>query len=103
MSLDLLENPPTIWRTKLRSRKDDVNHAGQVAHCIEGGRVGIGWGVEELPTGTGLARVLAAIRASDRPTWGPRAASTARLFGEEAAMGDFVWTVTLRAASGWLG
>lgn len=92
MSLDLLENPPTIWRTKLRSRKDDVDHAGQVAHCIEGGRVGIGWGIEALPTGTGLARVVAAIRASDRPNWGARAASTVRLFGEEAAIGDFVWT-----------
>lgn len=89
---DLLENPPTIWRTKLRSKKDDVNHAAQVAYCIEGGRVGIGWGIEELSTGTGLARVVAAIRASDRPTWGPRAASTVRLFGEKAAIGDFVWT-----------
>jgi hypothetical protein len=63
-----------------------------VAHCIEGGRVGIGWGIEELPSGTGLARVVAAIRAKDRPNWGPRAASTVRLFGEKAAIGDFVWT-----------
>jgi len=76
----------------LRSKKDDVEHARQVAYCIDGGLVGIGWGVEELPSRTALTKVLAAIRASERPNWGPRAASTVRLFAEEAAVGDFIWT-----------
>lgn len=69
-----------------------VDHAKQFAYCVDGGRVGIGWGIKKLPTGTSLAEVLAAIRATELPGWGRRAASTVRLFGEEAAVGDFVWT-----------
>jgi hypothetical protein len=89
---DPVQDPPIIWRTKLRSKKDGVDHAKQVAYCIDGGRVGIGWGIEELPSGTGLGKVVEAIRASDQPNWGRQAASTVRLFGEEAAIGDFIWT-----------
>jgi hypothetical protein len=85
-------DPPIIWRTKLRSLKPGVDHAKQVAYCIDGGRVGIGWGVEDLPTGTPLADVVAAIRAKKEPGWGPQAASTVRLFGEEAKVNDFIWT-----------
>ncbi|MGH2853637.1 MAG: hypothetical protein ACRDLF_05540 [Solirubrobacteraceae bacterium] len=85
-------DPPVIWRTKLRSLKPGVNHAKQFAYCVDGGRVGIGWGIEKLPTGTSLAEVVAAIHATELPGWGRRAASTVRLFGEEAAVGDFVWT-----------
>ncbi len=92
MASDPVQDPPIIWRTKLRSKKDGVNHAKQVAYCVHGGRVGIGWGIEEFPSGTGLARVVEAIRLSDRPNWGRQAASTVRLFGEEAAIGDFIWT-----------
>jgi hypothetical protein len=39
-----------------------------------------------------LADVVAAIRANGEPGWGPQAASTVRLFGEAAAVGDFIWT-----------
>jgi hypothetical protein len=85
-------DPPIIWRTKLRSLKPGVDHAKQVAYCIDGGRVGIGWGVEDLPTGTPLADVVAAIRSKKEPGWGPQAASTVRLFGEEAKVNDFIWT-----------
>jgi hypothetical protein len=85
-------DPPIIWRTKLRSLKPGVDHAKQVAYCIDGGLVGIGWGVEDLPTGTPLADVVAAIRAKKEPGWGPQAASTVRLFGEEAKVNDFIWT-----------
>lgn len=92
MASDPVQDPPIIWRTKLRSLKPGVDHANQVAYCIDGGRVGIGWGIEELPSGSSLATVVAAIRAKDEPGWGPQAASTVRLFGEEAAIGDFIWT-----------
>lgn len=85
-------DPPIIWRTKLRSLKPGVDHAKQVAYCIDGGRVGIGWGIEDLPSGSPLADVVAAIRAKDVSGWGRQAASTVRLFGEEAAVGDFIWT-----------
>ena len=88
--------PPIIWRTKLRSLKPGVDHAKQVAYCIEGGRVGIGWGTEGLPTGTSLAEVLTAIRTNELSGWGRQAASTVRLFGEEAKLGDFVWTRDLQ-------
>jgi hypothetical protein len=80
----------------MRSLKPGVDHAKQVAYCLDGGRVGIGWGIDELPTGTPLADVLATIRANDLPGWGSRAASTVRLFGEEAAVGDFLWTRDLQ-------
>lgn len=89
---DLLTDPPVIWRTKLRSLKPGVDHAGQVDYCLKGGRVGIGWGIESLPSGAPLAEVLDAIRAKDEPGWGRQAASTVRLFGEDAERGDFVWT-----------
>lgn len=92
MDADPVANPPVIWRTKLRSLKPGVVHSDQVAHCIDRGLVGIGWGVEELPSGTPLADVLAAIRSKDERGWGRQAASTVRLFGEEAAKGDFIWT-----------
>jgi hypothetical protein len=89
-------DPPIIWRTKLRSLKDGVDHAEQVTYCVEGGRVGIGWGIEELTGGASLAEVVAAIRAKEEPGWGGQAASTVRLFGEEAAVGDFIWTRDLK-------
>jgi hypothetical protein len=85
-------DPPIIWRTKLRSLKPGVDHVKQVDYCLRGGRVGIGWGIDSLPSGAPLADVLTAIRAKDEPGWGPQAASTVRLFGEEAKKGDFVWT-----------
>jgi hypothetical protein len=88
--------PPIIWRTKLRSLKPGVDHARQVAYCLEGGRVGIGWGIEGLATGASLAEVLATIRANDSPGWGWQAASTVRLFGEDAHVGDFIWTRDLQ-------
>lgn len=85
-------DPPVIWRTKLRSQLPGVDHAKQFAYCVDGGRVGIGWRVEGLPTGASLAEVVSAIRATELRGWGSQAASTVRLFGEEAAVGDFVWT-----------
>jgi hypothetical protein len=69
-----------------------VDIAGQVDYCLAGGVVGIGWGVEALASGAPLADVLAAIRETELRGWGVQAASTVRLFGEEAKVGDFVWT-----------
>jgi hypothetical protein len=89
---DPISDPPIIWRTKLRSLKEGVVHADQVSYCVDGGRVGIGWGIETLRTRSSLAKVLAAIRAEDEKGWGATAAATVRRFGEDAAIGDFVWT-----------
>lgn len=87
---------PIIWRTKLRSKKDGVDHATQVAYCLDGERVGIGWGIEHLPSGSSLSAVLDAIRSETSPGWGKVAAWTVRRFGEDAAIGDFVWTRDLQ-------
>ncbi len=67
-------------------------HADQVSYCVDGGRVGIGWGIEGLRSGASLAKVVAAIRVKDEQGWGATAAATVRRFGEDAAIGDFVWT-----------
>jgi hypothetical protein len=83
---------PTIWRTKLRSLKPGVNHVEQVAHNLDDGIVGIGWGLEDLPSRTPLDQVLAALEAKDEPGWGRRAMWTVRRFGRDAQVGDFVWT-----------
>jgi len=85
-------SPPTIWRTKLRSLKPDVDHVEQVAHNFDDGIVGIGWGLEDLPSRTPLDEVLAALEAKDEPGWGRRAMWTVRRFGREAQVGDFIWT-----------
>jgi hypothetical protein len=89
---DPASDPPIIWRTKLRSLKPGVDHEKQVSYCIDRGVVGIGWGIDELPTGASLTEVVAAIRAKDIKGWGRQAASTVHLFGAEAAPGDFIWT-----------
>lgn len=93
---------PTIWRTKMRSLKEGVDHAKQVAYCLQGGLVGIGWGVAELSSGAALADVLNAIASNNEKGWGRQAASTVRLFGEVAQEGDFVWTRDLSGAF-WVG
>jgi hypothetical protein len=83
-------DPPTIWRTKLRSLKDGVNHHEQVAHNFEDAIVGIGWGIEGLRSGAPLPKVLAAIDA--QPGWKKDAVHTVRRFGEDAEVGDYIWT-----------
>jgi hypothetical protein len=93
---DPTAEPPIIWRTKLRSLKEGVRHEDQVAHCFDEGVVGIGWGIEELRSGASLATVLGAIKAKDEKGWGRQAASTVRLFGEEAKAGEFIWTRDLQ-------
>jgi hypothetical protein len=85
---DALEEPPVLWRTKLRSQKPGVAHAEQVAHNFDGGLVGIGWGVEKLASRTPLDEVLRAVEKHG----GKRAMWTVRRFGREAKVGDFVWT-----------
>lgn len=87
-------SPPTIWRTKLRSLKADVDHEAQVAHNFDEGIVGIGWGVETLPDGVALEEVLAAVSAAIgvQPGWTKDAVHTIRRFGRDAEVGDFIWT-----------
>ncbi len=83
-------SPPTIWRTKLRSLKPGVDHQDQVAHNFDDGIVGIGWGIEALPDGASLKEVLAAI--DSQPGWTKDAVHTVRRFGEDAEIGDYIWT-----------
>lgn len=83
---------PTVWRTKLRSTVPRVNHTAQVAHCVEGGLIGIGWRLDELAPGTSLDVVVATIEAKSEVGWGRTAAQTVHRFGAEAKIGDFVWT-----------
>lgn len=84
--------PPMVWRTKLRSTVKAVDHTAQVAHCLAGGLIGIGWRLDELAPGTPLDVVVATIEAKSDDGWGCRAAQTVHRFGVEAKIGDFVWT-----------
>lgn len=93
MLSDVGAEPPVIWRTKLRSLKPGVDHVVQVDHCLNDGLVGIGWGIDGLPSGAPLTDVvLAAIASNTSKGWGRRAAATVRQFGADAQRGDFVWT-----------
>lgn len=83
-------SPPTIWRTKLRSLKPGVDHQEQVDHNFDDGIVGIGWGIEALPDGASIKDVLAAI--GSQPGWTKDAVHTVRRFGEDAEIGDYIWT-----------
>jgi hypothetical protein len=85
-----IELVPTIWRTKMRSLKPSVNHKIQAAHNFDHGIVGIGWGVEELPSGASLQEVFA--RIGSQPGWTKSAVYTVRRFAEDAEVGDYVWT-----------
>jgi hypothetical protein len=85
-----IASPPTIWRTKLRSLKPGVHHQEQVDHNFDDGIVGIGWGIEGLPDGASLGDVLAAIDAES--DWTKDAVHTVRRFGEDAEIGDYIWT-----------
>jgi hypothetical protein len=80
-------DPPIIWRTKLRSLKPGVDHAKQIAYCIDGGRVGIGWGVEDLPTGTRLPPTAALAGARHLHTRA-RLRSVRLLRGQRSEVGD---------------
>jgi hypothetical protein len=81
-----------MWRTKLRSTVPGVDHTAQVAHCVEGGVIGIGWRLDELAPGTSLEVVVEMIEKKSEPGWGRRAAQAVHRFGAEAQVGDFVWT-----------
>jgi hypothetical protein len=83
---------PVLWRTKLRSTLRGIDHAEQVAHCLENNLVGIGWRIDELPSGASLELVCQTIEENRAQGWGRRAAQTVRRLGQEAEIGDFVWT-----------
>ena len=85
---------PVVWRTKLRSTRPHppVDHAKQVAHCLEHGLIGIGWGPDDLADGAPLELVLATIDGKAEDGWGPRARRIVQRFAVEAEIGDFVWT-----------
>jgi hypothetical protein len=82
---------PVVWRTKLRSTLHN-DHAAQVAHCVDRGLIGIGWGIEALPSRSSMASVFDAIENNPEHGWGKRSLSIVRRFATEAKPGDFVWT-----------
>lgn len=79
-----------LWRTKLRSTLEGIDHAAQVDHCVHGGLIGIGWRMDELGPKTSLEE--ACKRVEETPGWGRVPAQTIRRFGADAKIGDFVWT-----------
>lgn len=81
---------PTVWRTKLRSTKDGVNHEAQVAHCLDNDLIGIGWDVGQLKAESTIDQVCEAI--DKNPAYGKNATYNPRRFAEQAKKGDFVWT-----------
>ena len=81
---------PVLWRTKLRSTLDGVDHTAQVEHCIHNGLIGIGWGMDGLRANTRIETTCK--RIEETPGWGRTPAQTVRRFGAEAQVGDFVWT-----------
>lgn len=83
---------PTIWRTKLRSTLEGVDHTEQVEHCLKKKLIGIGWGPPDLPTGSSLEKVTQFIESCDLDGWTKNGAHTVRRFGEQARRNDFVWT-----------
>jgi hypothetical protein len=82
---------PVIWRTKLRSTLHH-DHAGQVAHCLKKRLVGIGWWLEDLPSGTPLDTILHRVASNPAPGWGLNAAANIRRLGRDAQVGEFIWT-----------
>jgi hypothetical protein len=84
--------PPVLWRTKLRSTVPGVDHAEQVAHCVDGALIGIGWRMDWLPPNPALAITVAEIEAKTERGWGRAAAQNVERLGSQAQIGDFVWT-----------
>lgn len=83
-------NLPTLWRTKLRSTLEGVDHAAQVQHCLDNRLVGIGWRIDDLVDGASLDEVCEWIENYE--DWGRTPAQIVRRFGAEAQVEDFVWT-----------
>ena len=83
---------PVIWRTKLRSTVEGVDHAMQVQHCLDSGLIGIGWRMDEMSSESSLDLVVETVRATPNPGWARAAANTIERFGATAKIGDFVWT-----------
>lgn len=85
--------PPTVWRTKLRSTLfGEDGHTEQVEYCLRKSLIGIGWGIDELPSGSPASDVAQFIETCGWEGWTKRGADTVRRFGEQVRKGDFVWT-----------
>jgi len=67
---------PVLWRTKLRSTLAGIDHAEQVAHCVDSGLIGIGWRIDEMTSGTSLDVVCQTIEDNPNEGWGRSAAQT---------------------------
>lgn len=84
---------PSLWQSKLRSRKpavenDPTGHTRQVRYCIERGIIGVGWEVD-LPPGSDLDDVLETIQSVYDD---PAGVATVRRFARDAKAGEFVWS-----------
>lgn len=82
----------TVWRTKLRSTLEGIDHTEQVEHCLKKKIVGIGWGIDELPEGTDADQVADFIETCGWDGWTKRGADTVRRFANDAKKRDYVWT-----------
>ena len=91
MISEYMSDPPVVWRTKLRSTLHN-DYARQVSHCIERKLIGIGWGIESLPSRSRMVVVFDAIENNPEHGWGKRSLSIVRRFATQAKVGDFVWT-----------
>lgn len=90
--VDLTSDPPDLWRTKLRSTKDGIVHQSQEEHCFSDNVIGVGWGIDDLPSGASIDEVTGAIAKVDLPGWRKRAAQQVRRFAVEAEIGQLIWT-----------
>src|ERR1035441_3385661 len=91
MASEFASEPPVVWRTKRRATLYN-DYARQVSHCVDRGLIGIGWGIEGLPSRSSMAVVFDAIENNPEHGWGKRSLSIVRRFATQAKVGDFVWT-----------
>lgn len=97
--------PPTVWRAKIHSERDDLRDDAlrdrARAYCRRAGVVGVGWGrpTLEAPDGAPLEQVLAEIAGIDGWKAG---GDTVRRLARIARRGDLVWTRD-RSGAYWLG
>lgn len=92
---DLLENPPTMWRTKLRSGRPDVDPAEQEEYCFSRGKIGVGWARDSWESGTNFDEIFRLVESEDHDGWRRRAALTINRFANEAQINDLVWVRNL--------
>ncbi len=80
-----------MWRTKLRSGRDDVDSDEQEKYCFSKGRIGVGWAFEEWESRLDFDELFRRVEAVEQRGWGRRAALTINRFANEAQENDLIW------------